>query len=238
MPPAVPSCPADLSRAAPRPCPASLPPAPSESPGSLSPRRRPGPRANPPGRQSSHLGRSGQLRDRRRCSAPPAGGAALGAGWGRGGAGPLVPPPPSASAHTRQKNAAGPGRRGALSAVHRGKDGREVHAWLLSRRWRGHPQVITVQGSWGPRRRPGGICLVSPGPELSLRKAEGERDEELTRSVVYIEPQPSPSHRESPFWGCAAVGLHRVCAEPELHVGPSRKSLPFKEKNMSQEAES
>ena len=95
-----------------------------------------------------------------------------------------------------------------------------------------YPQVTLAQGSWGPRRRPGGICLGSPGPELGLQRGEGERDKELTgcdlRLAAALNPPPPP-HWVLLLWDCIAVGLCRVCAEPELHVRTSRKSLPFKE---------
>ena len=91
-------------------CPRAPPPSPELQPGAAPHpsrsllRGRPAPsrlsavrgrgQVRPDGRALTWAG-AGQLRSRRRCSALPSGGTALGAGWGRGGAGPLVPPLPA-----------------------------------------------------------------------------------------------------------------------------------------------
>lgn len=76
-----------------------------------------------------------------------------------------------------------------------------------------YPQVTLAQGSWGPRRRPGGICLGSPGPELGLQRGEGERDKELTgcdlRLAAALNPPPPPL-------GIAALGLYSCGAVQSL----------------------
>lgn len=74
-----------------------------------------------------------------------------------------------------------------------------------------YPQVTPAQGSWGPRRRPGGICLGSPGPELGLQRGEGERDKELTGCDLRLAAALTP-----PPLGIAALGLYDCGAVQSL----------------------